>query len=142
MSHRRVQKLSFTRQTGDILECFPSGQYAPDRRRHSGNPACTASIPSRNRPDVSGFKRPSLCVAGVTSRRGSILCGFIKLASSRQSTDVRRYQVRGASTVGAMFLINMPPDQAFVAMRNILERHCMRSFYGGTGASDDVSWNI
>lgn len=37
-----------------------------------------------------------------------------------------------------MFLINMPSEQAFVAMRNMLERHCLRAFYGGSGAKDDV----
>ncbi|KAG9019120.1 hypothetical protein FRB90_006188 [Tulasnella sp. 427] len=46
--------------------------------------------------------------------------------------------VRGASSVGAMFLINMPSEQAFVAMRNMLERHCMRSFYGGSSTREDV----
>lgn len=45
------------------------------------------------------------------------------------------------SNVAAMFLINMPADQAFVAMRNMLERHCMRSFYGGVGSKDDVRKN-
>jgi len=37
-----------------------------------------------------------------------------------------------------MFLINLPGDQAFVAMKNMLERHCMRSFYGGASAKEDV----
>lgn len=42
------------------------------------------------------------------------------------------------SNVAAMFLINLPAEQAFIAMRNMLERHCMRSFVGGAGAKDDV----
>jgi len=32
----------------------------------------------------------------------------------------------------------LPAEQAFVAMRNMLERHCMRSFVGGIGAKEDV----
>ena len=32
----------------------------------------------------------------------------------------------------------MPIDQAFMSMRNLLERHCLRSFYGGEGSDDDV----
>ncbi|KAL1741191.1 rab-GTPase-TBC domain-containing protein [Schizophyllum fasciatum] len=44
----------------------------------------------------------------------------------------------GASRLAAMLLITMPAQQAFVVMRNILERHCMRSFYAGEGAKDDV----
>ncbi|ESK90935.1 tbc1 domain family member 14 [Moniliophthora roreri MCA 2997] len=44
----------------------------------------------------------------------------------------------GASKIAAMFLLNMPPQQGFVVMRNMLERHCMRSFFGGDGAKDDV----
>ncbi|KIJ66252.1 hypothetical protein HYDPIDRAFT_174403 [Hydnomerulius pinastri MD-312] len=44
----------------------------------------------------------------------------------------------GASRVAAMILINMPAPQGFVVMRNMLERHCMRSFYGGSGTKDDV----
>lgn len=39
-----------------------------------------------------------------------------------------------------MFILNMPVDQAFMAMRNLLERHCLRSFYGGEGSDDDVSF--
>ncbi|KAH7916486.1 rab-GTPase-TBC domain-containing protein [Hygrophoropsis aurantiaca] len=44
----------------------------------------------------------------------------------------------GAAKIAAMLLINMPAQQAFVVMRNLLERHCMRSFYGGIGTKDDV----
>ncbi|KAK7058441.1 hypothetical protein VNI00_002075 [Paramarasmius palmivorus] len=44
----------------------------------------------------------------------------------------------GASKIAAMFLLNMPPQQGFVVMRNLLERHCMRSFFGGDGAKEDV----
>ena len=47
--------------------------------------------------------------------------------------------VMGASRIAAMFLLNMSPASAFVSMRNLLERHCMRSFYGGLAAKDDVS---
>jgi len=35
-----------------------------------------------------------------------------------------------------MFVINMPSEQAFVAMRNLIERHCLRTFYGGDSAED------
>jgi len=44
----------------------------------------------------------------------------------------------GAAKIAAMFLINMPIQQAFVVMRNLLERHCLRSFFGGSGAKEDV----
>ncbi|QRV80222.1 TBC1 domain family member 14 [Ceratobasidium sp. AG-Ba] len=46
--------------------------------------------------------------------------------------------VRGVSSVAGMFLINMSSDEAFICMRNLLERHCLRSFYGGPGARDDI----
>lgn len=46
----------------------------------------------------------------------------------------------GVSRVAAMFLISMPPQQGFVVMRNLLERHCMRSFYGGAATKDDVGF--
>lgn len=45
----------------------------------------------------------------------------------------------GASKIAAMLLINMPVQQGFVVMRNLLERHCMRSFFGGERAKEDVS---
>ncbi|KAF9245818.1 rab-GTPase-TBC domain-containing protein [Melanogaster broomeanus] len=45
---------------------------------------------------------------------------------------------RGASKIAAMILVNMSAPQGFVVMRNLLERHCMRSFYGGTSANEDV----
>ncbi|KAJ6604796.1 rab-GTPase-TBC domain-containing protein [Mycena vulgaris] len=44
----------------------------------------------------------------------------------------------GAAKIAAMLLINMPAQQAFIVMRNLMERHCMRSFFGGEGAKDDV----
>jgi len=37
-----------------------------------------------------------------------------------------------------MLLINLPLDQAFVTMRNLIDRHCLRSFYGGEGSDDDL----
>ncbi|KAG5647755.1 hypothetical protein DXG03_008478 [Asterophora parasitica] len=45
--------------------------------------------------------------------------------------------IPGASKLAAMLLINMPAQQGFVVMRNLLERHCMRSFYGGEGSRED-----
>lgn len=47
--------------------------------------------------------------------------------------------VHGVAKIAAMFLLNMRPPEGFLAMRNLLERHCMRSFFGGPGAKDDVS---
>lgn len=44
----------------------------------------------------------------------------------------------GAARIAAMLLINMPSQQAFIVMRNLLERHCLRSFFGGQRAKDDV----
>ncbi|KAG5650741.1 hypothetical protein H0H81_011185 [Sphagnurus paluster] len=44
----------------------------------------------------------------------------------------------GAAKIAAMLLINMPVQQGFVVMRNFLERHCIRSFYGGEGSREDV----
>ncbi|KAF5311873.1 hypothetical protein D9619_002799 [Psilocybe cf. subviscida] len=44
----------------------------------------------------------------------------------------------GASKIAAMLLINMSAQQAFVVMRNLLERHCLRSFFGGERVKDDV----
>ncbi|KAK0505689.1 rab-GTPase-TBC domain-containing protein [Armillaria luteobubalina] len=44
----------------------------------------------------------------------------------------------GAARIAAMLLINVPLPQAFVVMRNLLERHCLRSFFGGGDAREDV----
>jgi len=46
--------------------------------------------------------------------------------------------VRGAAKIAAMILLNLAPQQGFVVMRNLLERHCMRSFFGGERTRDDV----
>ncbi|KAG2368869.1 rab-GTPase-TBC domain-containing protein [Suillus spraguei] len=46
--------------------------------------------------------------------------------------------VHGTAKVAGMILINMKPQQGFVVMRNLLERHCMRSLYGSVAAKDDV----
>lgn len=47
--------------------------------------------------------------------------------------------VVGVAKIAAMILLNMPPSQGFVVLRNVLERHCLRSFYGGMASKDDVS---
>lgn len=44
----------------------------------------------------------------------------------------------GAAKIAAMLLINMPGQRAFTVMCNLLERHCLRSFFGGERARDDV----
>lgn len=46
--------------------------------------------------------------------------------------------IPGAASIAAMFLINMDAPQGFIAMRNLLERHCMRSIYGGESTKEDV----
>ncbi|KAI0828943.1 RabGAP/TBC [Trametes gibbosa] len=46
--------------------------------------------------------------------------------------------VRGVAKIAAMILLNMPSAQGFVVLRNVLERHCLRSFYGGMSSRDDV----
>lgn len=46
--------------------------------------------------------------------------------------------VPGVAKIAAMILLNMAPTPGFIVMRNILERHCMRSFYGGEPCKDDV----
>ncbi|KAG6837664.1 hypothetical protein H0H93_004940 [Arthromyces matolae] len=43
----------------------------------------------------------------------------------------------GVARIAAMILINMPVQQGFVTMRNLLDRHCLRSFYGGEGTRED-----
>ena len=63
-----------------------------------------------------------------------LLCAWVVARS-----DEGLGYTKGASRLAAMLLITMPAQQAFVVMRNLLERHCMRSFYGGEGAKDDVS---
>lgn len=44
----------------------------------------------------------------------------------------------GGARIAAMLLLNLPPAQGFLVMRNLLERHCMRSFFGGERTKDDV----
>ncbi|EIM92189.1 RabGAP/TBC [Stereum hirsutum FP-91666 SS1] len=46
--------------------------------------------------------------------------------------------VKGVARIAAMVLLNMPAPQGFILMRNVLERHCMRAFYGGMATKDDV----
>ncbi|KAG9314087.1 hypothetical protein JVU11DRAFT_4868 [Chiua virens] len=44
----------------------------------------------------------------------------------------------GTSRIAAMILINMSAPQGFVVLRNLLERHCLRAFYGDTNTKEDV----
>jgi TBC1 domain family member 14 len=46
--------------------------------------------------------------------------------------------MHGTAKVAAMILLNMPASPGFIVMKNLLERHCMRSFYGGLSTKNDV----
>ena len=53
------------------------------------------------------------------------------------------FYVPGTAKLGAMLLINMNSnEQAFIALRNYLERGCPRAFYGGQSTKDDVSLGV
>ncbi|KAH9982797.1 rab-GTPase-TBC domain-containing protein [Lactifluus volemus] len=49
--------------------------------------------------------------------------------------------VQGTARIAAMILINMSAGPGFIVMKNLLERHCMRSFYGGLSTKDDVGFS-
>jgi len=63
-----------------------------------------------------------------------MLCAWVV---SRADEGLR--YVHGTAKIAGMILLNMRPQQGFIVMRNLLERHCMRSFYGSVSANDDVS---
>jgi hypothetical protein len=46
--------------------------------------------------------------------------------------------IHGTAKVAAMILLNMSAGPGFIVMKNLLERHCMRSFYGGFSTKNDV----
>ena len=48
--------------------------------------------------------------------------------------------VNGVAKVAAMIILNMSAPEGFVVLRNLLERHCMRAFYGGLSTKDDVRY--
>ncbi len=63
-----------------------------------------------------------------------ILCAWVVARS-----DEGLGYVLGVAKIAAMILLNMPSQQGFIVLRNLLERHCLRSFYGGMSSKDDVS---
>ncbi|RDX51867.1 RabGAP/TBC [Lentinus brumalis] len=62
-----------------------------------------------------------------------ILCAWVVARS-----DEGLGYVLGVAKIAAMILLNMPSQQGFIVLRNLLERHCLRSFYGGMSSKDDV----
>ncbi|KAF8482040.1 rab-GTPase-TBC domain-containing protein [Russula ochroleuca] len=46
--------------------------------------------------------------------------------------------IHGTAKVAAMILLNMSAGPGFIVMKNLLERHCMRSFYGGFSTKNDM----
>lgn len=46
--------------------------------------------------------------------------------------------VKGIARIAAMILLNMSAGPGFIVMKNLLERHCMRSFYGGFSTKSDM----
>lgn len=90
------------------------------------------------RPDLK-----DLMVAWTVARSDEGL-GYVRLlmfsylSLSHYLTDVVLVKVLGAARVGAMLLINIPPPQTFITMCNLLDRHCLRSLYGGQNSKEDV----
>jgi len=62
-----------------------------------------------------------------------MLCAWVVSRSDEQLG-----YVLGTARIAAMILLNMSAGPGFVLMKNVLERHCMRSFYGGISTKDDV----
>ncbi|KAI0784947.1 RabGAP/TBC [Abortiporus biennis] len=62
-----------------------------------------------------------------------ILCAWVVSRS-----DEGLGYIVGVAKIAAMLLINMAPAPAFLVLRNLLERHLMRSFYGGMTSQDDL----
>jgi hypothetical protein len=62
-----------------------------------------------------------------------MLCAWVVSRSDEQLG-----YVLGTARIAAMILLNMTAVPGFVLMKNVLERHCMRSFYGGISTRDDV----
>ena len=62
-----------------------------------------------------------------------ILCAWVVARS-----DEALGYVPGVAKIAAMILLNMAPSPGFIVMRNLLERHCLRSFYGGEATRDEV----
>lgn len=47
--------------------------------------------------------------------------------------------VSGVARIAGMLLLQMSIERAFLVMRNLMERHCVRSFYSGDTGNEDVS---
>ena len=62
-----------------------------------------------------------------------MLCAWVVSRS-----DEHLGYVLGTARIAAMIILNMSAGPGFVVMKNLLERHCMRSFYGGLSTKDDV----
>lgn len=62
-----------------------------------------------------------------------MLCAWVVSRS-----DERLGYILGTARIAAMILLNMSAGPGFVVLKNLLERHCMRSFYGGLSTKDDV----
>ncbi|VDC01940.1 unnamed protein product [Peniophora sp. CBMAI 1063] len=45
---------------------------------------------------------------------------------------------KGIARLAGMIILNMAAPQGFIMLRNLLERHCMRAFYGLPNSKDDV----
>ncbi|KAK2460115.1 hypothetical protein APHAL10511_007881 [Amanita phalloides] len=81
-------------------------------------------------PSIHIFNRDS---GPLYSELKDMLCAWV----ISRSDEGLGYTL-GAAKLAAMMLINMPAQQGFNVMKNLLERHCLRSFYGGDAARDDV----
>ena len=82
-------------------------------------------------PSIHIFNRDS---GPLYAELKDMLCAWV-ISRSDEGLDY----TQGAAKMAAMMLINMPAPQGFNVMKNLLERHCLRSFYGGNTAQDDVS---
>ncbi|EJD54286.1 hypothetical protein AURDEDRAFT_51327 [Auricularia subglabra TFB-10046 SS5] len=114
--------------------CSARGRRARESGVHPLGPANVAAIEA----DIS-TTLPSLHIFRPTTGPmyedlRDILCAFM---IARSDEGISHY-VPGTARAAAMLLLNLPPPRAFIALRNLLERHCLRSFFGGEAAKEEV----
>lgn len=124
-----------------LLTIFPADNY---RSCHS---RATRAIASHNFPAASLASIESDILTTVPSLHiflplsgplhqdlKDMLCAWTVARS-----DEGLGYVPGAARIAGMLLLQMSIERAFLVMRNLMERHCVRAFYSGEASNEDVS---
>lgn len=148
MSDRIIPSLCIPSEKGYRIGPFPCRCHATYRGRLGGHSLDDQAV-REERTDGGGFKRVVGRMVCQPGGRGDGLCESSDAVRSIMEVLGRScfrpdssQQVRGVHLLAGMLLMNMNIAVAFICLRNLLDRPCLRAFYCGIDEEVEAYYRV